>query len=88
MSCGGLLSLAPEYILDVKWTTMVDESTLNLTVILHGTTRIRCIAVLQVNDNKIHDCLTPKVATESNTRFNQPIQRENKDYITSLFDYI
>ena len=27
---GGLLSLAPEFILEEKWTTMVDESTLNL----------------------------------------------------------
>jgi len=25
-----------------KWTTMVDESTLNLTVILHGTTQTHC----------------------------------------------
>jgi hypothetical protein len=33
------LSLAPEYILDGKWTTMVDESTLNLTVSLHGVTQ-------------------------------------------------
>jgi hypothetical protein len=42
---GRTLSLAPEYILEVKWTTMVDESTLNLTVILHGTTQTRCIVV-------------------------------------------
>ena len=64
---------------------MVDESTLNLTVKLHGTTQTHCIVVLQVNDNKIHDCLTAKVATESTTRFTKHIQRENKD-LTSLFD--
>ena len=34
----GLLSLAPEYILEEKWETMADESTLNLTVSLHGIT--------------------------------------------------
>jgi hypothetical protein len=29
----------------MKWTTMVDESTLNLTVTLHSTTQTRCIVV-------------------------------------------
>ena len=34
-----------------KWTTMVDESTLNLTVILHGTTQTHCIVVPKATDN-------------------------------------
>ena len=34
-----------------KWTTMVDESTLNLKVILHGTTQTRCIVVHKATDN-------------------------------------
>ena len=45
--------LAPEYILDGKWTTMVDESTLNLTVILHGTTQTRCIILPKVTGNAL-----------------------------------
>jgi len=39
---GRTLSLAPEYIKRTR-TTMVDESTLNLTVPLHGTTQKRFI---------------------------------------------
>jgi hypothetical protein len=34
-----------------KWTTMVDESTLNLTVILHGTTQTRCMIVPNATSN-------------------------------------
>jgi hypothetical protein len=68
------LSLAPEYILEGKWTTMVDESTLNLKVILHGITQTRCIVVPKATCNAhnsqqrlllclpfIHDCLTSKL---------------------------
>ena len=68
------MSLAPEYILDGKWTTMVDESTLNLTVILHGTTQIRSIILhmpLKTPSNPqqrllplhpfLHNCLAPNM---------------------------
>ena len=34
-----------------KWTTMVNESTLDLTVILHGTTQTRCIVVPKATGN-------------------------------------
>ena len=47
------LSLAPEYILDGKWRKMVDESTLNLTVTLHGTTQTRCIDVPTATGNAL-----------------------------------
>ena len=33
--------------------TMVDESTLNLTVTLYGTTRTRCVILAKVNDNAL-----------------------------------
>ena len=43
-----------------KWTTMVDESTLNLTVILHGTTQTRSIILLMPFLPFLQDCLTSK----------------------------
>ena len=42
---GGLCRWPPNTFWMEKWTTMVDKSTLNLTVILHGTTQTRCIVV-------------------------------------------
>jgi hypothetical protein len=36
-----------------KWKQMVDESTLNLTVILHGTTQTRCMIVPKANGNAL-----------------------------------
>jgi hypothetical protein len=88
---GGLLSLAPEYILDGKWTTMVDESTLNLTVILHGTTQTRGIILPKATDNALTTlcnvvCLFFRSFTivsfqscpQSTAGFTQHIQRENK----------
>jgi hypothetical protein len=36
-----------------KWTTMVDELTLNLTVTLHGTTQTRCSVVLKATGNAL-----------------------------------
>ena len=47
------MSLAPEYILDGKWTTMVNESTLNLTVTLHGTTQTRWIILAKITNNAV-----------------------------------
>ena len=41
----------PRIRLGWKWTTMVDESMLNLTVILHGTTQTRCIVVPKATAN-------------------------------------
>ena len=83
------LSLAPEHI-GRKWTTMVDESTLNLTVILHGTTQTRCIVVPKANGNALitlHNISCPffrsftivssQSCPESTARFTQSIQREN-----------
>jgi hypothetical protein len=85
------LSLAPEYILDGKWTTMVDESTLNLTVILHGTTQTRCVILPKVTNNALItinniSCLFFRSFTivsfqscpQSTAGFTQHIQRENK----------
>ena len=82
------LSLAPEF---WKWTTMVDESTLDLTVILHGTTQTRCIVVPKATGNALvtlnniswqlfrsFTIVSFQSCPESTTRFNQPIQRENK----------
>jgi hypothetical protein len=86
--------------LKLKWTTMVDESTLNLTVILHGTTQTRCIVVPKANGNALitlHNISCPffrsftivssQSCPESTARFTQPIQREHKD-LTSLFNYM
>jgi hypothetical protein len=94
------LSLAPEYILDGKWTTMVDDWTLNLTVILHGTTQTRCIILAKATGNALRtlnniSCRFFRSFTivwhqsgpDSTARFTQPIQRDNKD-LTSLFDYL
>ena len=36
-----------------KWTTMVDESTLDLTVTLHGTTQTRCIILPKATGNAL-----------------------------------
>ena len=47
------MSLAPEYILDGKWTMMDDESTLNLTVILHGIIQPQCIILPKATDNTL-----------------------------------
>jgi hypothetical protein len=57
------LSLAPEYIFDENGT-MVDESTLDLTVILHGTTQTRCIVVPKATDNAL-TTLTKSLAISS-----------------------
>ena len=85
------LSLAPEYILDGKWTTMVDESTLNLTVILHGITQTRCIVVHKATDNAVitlnniscrffrsFTIVSSQSCPESTARINQHILGENK----------
>jgi hypothetical protein len=54
---GGLLSLAPEYNLEENGhdvsTNRPGESTLDLTVILHGTTQTRCIALSKATDNTL-----------------------------------
>jgi hypothetical protein len=45
-----------------KWTTIDDESRLNLTVILHGTTQTRCIILPKVADNaliSLHNIFCP-----------------------------
>ena len=98
----GGLCLWPPNILEGKWTTMVDESTLNLTVILHGTTQTRCIVVHKATDNASQPPKTSLATISSvpsrlfdtkccskstTTGFIQPIQRENK-ILTSLFDYM
>jgi hypothetical protein len=49
---GGLLSLAPEYILE-EMDNDGDKSTLNLTVNLHGTTQTRCIILAKATDNAV-----------------------------------
>jgi len=85
------LSLAPEYILEVKWTTMVDESTLNLTVSLHGTTQTRCIILPKATGNALttlnniscrffrsFTIVWHQCCFKSNTKFIQHIQGENK----------
>ena len=71
---------------------MVDESTLNLMVILHGTTQTRWIGVPKATDNAFRtlnniSCPFPRSFTivwhqscpQSTARFIQPIQRENID---------
>ena len=71
---------------------MVDESTLNLMVILHGITQTRYIVVPKVTNNALItinniSCLFFRSFTivslqscpQSTARFTQHIQRENKD---------
>ena len=71
---------------------MVDESTLNFTVILHGTTQPRCIVVAKTAGNALGtldniSCPCFRFLTivwhqscpQSTARFIQPIQRENID---------
>ena len=93
MISGGLLSLAPEYILDGKWTTMVVESTLNLTVSLHGTTQTRCIILPKVTNNASEPSTTSLAIASVPSRLfdtkvaQNPQPEENKD-LTSRFDYI
>jgi hypothetical protein len=47
-----ILSLAPENILE-EMDNDGDKSTLNLTVILHGTTQTRCIVVSKATANAL-----------------------------------
>jgi hypothetical protein len=75
-----------------KWTTMVDESTLNLTVILHGTTQTRCIILPKATDNALitlnnisgpffrsFTIVSLQCCPESTARITTPIRGENKD---------
>ena len=70
---------------------MVDKSTLNLTVILHGTTQTRCIILSKATDNALitlnniswpffrsFTIVSLQCCPESTARFIQSIQRENK----------
>ena len=83
------LSLAPEYILDGKWRTMVDESTLNFTVTLHGTTQTRCIILPKATGNALitinniswqffrsFTIVSHQSCPESTARFIQHIERK------------
>ena len=85
------MSLAPEYIW-MKGTTMVDKSTLNLTVILHGTTQTRCIILSKATDNALitlnniswpffrsFTIVSLQCCPESTARITTPIRGENKD---------
>ncbi len=49
----GLCRCPPRIHFGRKWTTMVDELTLNLMVTLHGTTQTRCIIVPKATDNAL-----------------------------------
>ena len=50
---GGLCRWPPNTFWMEKWTTMVDKSTLNLTVILHGFTQTHCLIVPKYTDNAL-----------------------------------
>jgi len=87
--CGGLCRWPPNTFLR-KWTTMVDELTLNFTVILHGTTQTHCFILPKVTNNALItvnnvSCLFFRSFTivsfqscpQSTARFTQHFQREN-----------
>ncbi len=88
---GGLFIAGPRIHFEVKWTTMVDESTLNLTVILHGTTQTRCIILPKATDNALitlnniswpffrsFTIVSLQCCPESTARITTPIRGENK----------
>ena len=85
------MSLAPDNIWKENGQRMVDESTLNLIVILHSTTQTRCIVVAKTFDNALRtlnniSCpffrsftiVWHQSCPQSTARIIQPIQGENK----------
>ena len=58
---GGPFVAGPRIHYEGKWTTMVDELTLNLTVKLRGTTQIRCIVVPKATANIVKASTTSRI---------------------------
>ena len=98
--CGGHFVAGPRTFGRNMDKNVVDESTLNFTVTLHGTTQTRCIGVAKTVDHALRtlnniSCpffrsftiVWHQSCPQSTARFIQPIQGENKD-VPSLFDYM